>query len=217
MQEVTMNEQRPQSSREEFVNAASHALGFLAALAALPVLAWYSILRPTPQHLGAWIFAATLLLVYLASAVYHAVPAGRWKQALCRLDQAAIFLFIAGSYTPFALRNVPGGATWLLLGGVWAAAALGMALKLLDRLQHQGWLTALYFAFGWLVLLAAQPVVDGLPRQGLALVLGGGVAYTVGTVFFLLDQRLRYGHLVWHLFALLGSACHFVVVLRYVG
>jgi hemolysin III len=212
-----MNEQRPQSSREEFVNAASHALGFLVALAAMPVLAWYSVLRPTPQHLGVWIFAATLLLVYLASAVYHAVPAGRWKQSLCRVDQAAIFLFIAGSYTPFALRHVPGGATWLVLGGVWAAAALGMALKLLNRLQHQGWLTALYFAFGWLVLLAAQPVVDSLPHDGLVLVLGGGVAYTVGTMFFLLDQRLRYGHLVWHLFALAGSACHFVVVLRYVG
>jgi len=212
-----MHVQRPQSPREEFANAASHALGFLVALAALPVLAWDSTVRPTPHHLGVWVFAATLLFVYLASAVYHALPVGRLKQSLCRLDHAAIFLFIAGSYTPFALRHVPGGATWMVLGGVWAVAALGMALKLVNRLQHQGWSTALYFAFGWMALLAAQPVIDSLPREGLALVLGGGLAYTVGTVFFLLDQRVRYGHLVWHLFALAGSACHFVVVLRYVG
>lgn len=208
---------RVQSPGEELANAVSHGMGFLVALAALPALAWDAAARTTPRHPGVWVFAATLLLVYLASALYHALPAGRPKRALRRLDHAAIFLFIAGSYTPFALRNVPGGASWLILGGVWAAAALGMALKLVNRLRQRGLSTALYFAFGWLVLLAAQPVVDDLSREGLALVLGGGLAYTVGTVFFLLDARLRYGHLVWHLFVLVGSACHFVAVLRYLG
>jgi hemolysin III len=212
-----MNTQRMQSPREEIANAASHALAFVAAAVALPVVAWDSAARPTPHRLGVWVFAATLLVVYLASAVYHALPAGRLKQSLCRLDHAAIFLFIAGSYTPFALRNVPGGATWVVLGGVWAAATLGMALKLVNRLQHQGWSTALYFAFGWVLLLAAQPVVDSLPRAGLLLVLGGGLAYTLGTLFFLLDERVRYAHLVWHLLAMVGSACHFIVVVRFVG
>jgi hemolysin III len=203
------------SPREEFANAASHALGFVAALAALPVLAIDGTLRARPLPSGVWVFAVTLALVYLSSALYHALPAGRAKRALRRLDHAAIFLFIAGSYTPFALRHVPGGTSWLVLGGVWAAAALGMALKLLNRLRHRGISTALYFAFGWLGLWLVQPAVDQLPREGLALLLGGGLAYTAGTVFFLLDRRVPYGHLVWHLFVLLGSGCHFVVVLRH--
>jgi hemolysin III len=206
-----------QSPREEFANAASHALGFVAALAALPMLALDGALRAQPRPAGVWVFAATLALVYLSSALYHALPAGRAKRALRRLDHAAIFLFIAGSYTPFALRHVPGGASWLVLGGVWAAAALGMALKLLNRLRHRGISTALYFAFGWLGLWLVQPAVARLPPEGLALLLGGGLAYTAGTVFFLLDQRVRYGHLVWHLFVLLGSGCHFLAVLRHAG
>jgi hemolysin III len=207
---------RAQSPGEELANAASHALGFVAALAALPVLAMHDgALRAAPRHPGVWVFAATLMLVYLSSALYHALPEGRAKRALRRLDHAAIFLFIAGSYTPFVLRHVPGGVSWLVLGGVWAAAALGMALKLLNRLRHRGASTSLYFAFGWLVLVVAQPAVAQMSREGLALLLGGGLAYTAGTVFFLLDHRLRYGHLVWHLFVLLGSGCHFVAVLRH--
>lgn len=212
-----MDARRPQTRGEEFANAASHALGFVVVLAALPVLAGEGGTRLVPRHPGAWVFAVTMLAVFLASALYHALPQGPFKAALRRWDHAAIFLFIAGSYTPFALRHVPGGPSWLVLGGVWAAAALGMALKLVNRLRHKGWSTALYFVFGWLVVLAAQPVVDQLSREGLALVVGGGLAYTAGTVFFLLDERLRYGHLVWHLFVLLGSGCHFVAVWRYMA
>lgn len=198
------------AEHEERANAASHALGALGAAAALPLLAgWAGAVPP-----GAAVFGGCMLAVYLASALYHALPAGgRAKLLARRLDHAAIFLFIAGSYTPFALRDLGGGAGGLLLGGVWAAAALGMALKLLGRLAAKGWSTAVYLAFGWAVVALAQPLVAQLSPTGQQLLLAGGLAYSVGTVFFLLDRRLRWGHLVWHVFVLAGSGCHLAAML----
>jgi hemolysin III len=207
-----MSTQREQTLQEELANAASHALGLVMATGAMAALAWLAPARDAARHTGAWVFVATMLLVYLASSIYHALPAGRIKGLLQRMDHAAIYLFIAGSYTPFALRHVQGGLGWTVFGAIWAVATLGMALKLLDRLRHPGISAALYFAFGWLVLVAAQPVIDKLSTQGLALVLGGGLAYTAGMLFFLIDERVRYAHLVWHLFVLIGSACHFAAV-----
>lgn len=202
--------------REERANAASHALGLLLALAALPVLAGdvpTLILHSGPRRAGLLVFGLSMLAVYLASSVYHALPAGPAKGWLQRVDHAAIFLFMAGSYTPFALRDVPGGPGWLAFGAVWVLAALGMALKLLNRLRQRGWSTALYVGFGWIVALAAQPLLAHLPATAITLVIAGGLAYSAGTLFFLLDKRLRYGHLVWHLFVLVGSSCHLAAVL----
>jgi hemolysin III len=205
-----------QRRREERANAASHGLGLLLALLAVPLLALADAGRPATARLpaGVWVFVLSMLAVYAASAAYHALPAGRAKGVLQRVDHAAIYLFMAGSYTPFALQQVPGGDGWAVFGAVWAAAALGMALKLLNRLRQRWWSTALYVAFGWAVVLAAQPLLATLPPATLALVIGGGLAYSVGTLFFLLDGRLRYSHLVWHLFVLAGSACHFAAVLH---
>jgi len=215
--EATMSTQRPQSVREELANSASHVLGLLLAAVALSVLAADLAPIDSMRRTGALVFALTMLLVYLASSAYHAMPVGRVKGWLQRLDHAAIYLFIAGSYTPFALRNVQGDASWTIFGAVWAAATLGMALKLLNRLRHPGLSVAIFFAFGWLALLAAKPVVDHLSTQGVTLVIGGGLAYTAGMVFLLLDERVRYAHLVWHLFALAGSTCHFLAVWRFLN
>ncbi len=129
--------------------------------------------------------------------------------------RAAIFVFIAGSYTPFVLGVLRGGWGWSLFGVVWALAALGVAAKLLNRLRHPLASTALYVAMGWVAMIAVVPLVQRLPAAGLAWLVGGGLAYTAGAVVFLFDNRVRYAHLAWHLLVMAGSGCHFFAVLGY--
>jgi hemolysin III len=199
--------------REELANTASHAVGVLLALAALPVLAAEDAARSGAHHLGVWVFAATMLLVYAASSMYHAAPANHpTKGLLKRLDHAAIYVFMAGTFTPFALGHALGAPLLVL---VWIVAATGVALKLAGYLRKRALSTGLYLAFGWLVIAAAQPLLSSLGREGLLWLLAGGIAYTAGVLFFVLDQRLRFGHLVWHVFVLVGSGCHFVAVLKH--
>lgn len=202
-----------QTWREEISNAASHALGCVLALAAMPALAdpVRAALYPI-RHLGITVFVATMVLMYLVSAVYHALPVGEAKRWLRKCDHAVIFVFIAGSYTPFALGPVQRGEGFELLAAVWGVAVVGVALKLGDRLQHPVLSTAVYLAFGWLVAAAAQPVLAGLPPLELKLVVAGGLAYSLGCVFYLLDRRMPYSHLVWHLFVITGSSCHLLAV-----
>ena len=205
-----------QTGREERANAASHALGCALALFAVPALAqpMETVQHPLRQ-LGVQVFVASMVLMYLVSAAYHAVPAGSAKRWLRKCDHAVIFVFIAGSYTPFALaalqRGEAGAGAGALLA-VWAVALLGLVLKLGGRLQHRLLSTGLYLAYGWLVAVLAHPVLAALPPAGLQLVVAGGLAYSVGSLFFLLDRRLPYSHLVWHLFVITGSACHVLAV-----
>jgi hemolysin III len=161
------------------------------------------------------VFAGTMILLYLVSALYHALPTGRAKHWLNRLDHAAIYVFIAGSYTPFTLGVLQGAWGWSLLGVVWAVAAFGVAIKLLNRLRHPFVSTALYVALGWVVLLAAPTVLERIPAPGLAWLGAGGLCYTLGAAVFLLDERVRYAHFVWHLLVLAGSVCHFFAALGY--
>lgn len=198
--------------REELANTASHGLGVLLALVALPVLAADDATRAGSRHFGMWVFGATMLLVYAVSSAYHAAPAGPAKGLLKRLDHAAIYLFMAGTFTPFALGHALGAPLLVL---VWVVAVAGVALKLAGYLRDRSLSTGLYLAFGWLVIAAAQPLLASLGRDGLLWLLAGAIAYTAGTLFFVLDQRLRFGHLVWHVFVLVGSGCHFVAVLKH--
>lgn len=205
---------RDQTLGEEIANAISHGLGFLLAVASLPILVFHAAQRGTAVNVAAAsVFAGTMILLYLVSALYHAVPASRAKLWLNRLDHAAIYVFIAGSYTPFALGVLRGGWGWTLFAIVWSAAALGVTIKLLDRLKHPVWSTALYVAMGWVALLAAGPLIERMAPTGLAWLVAGGLSYTLGAVVFLLDHRVRYAHFVWHLFVLGGSACHFFAAL----
>ena len=207
---------RPQTRGEEIANALSHGLGFALAVAALPILVHQAVQRgAVVDVVGAAVFAASAIVLYLVSTLYHAVPAGRAKGWLNRLDHAAIYLFIAGSYTPFTLGVLQGPAGWSLFGVVWAVAAFGVAIKLLNRLRHPLVSTALYLAMGWVVVFALGPLIERVPAAGLAWLVAGGLSYTVGAVVFLLDHRLRYGHFVWHLFVLGGSVCHFFAALGY--
>ena len=211
---------REQTPGEEIANAVSHGLGVLLALAALPIL----VIRATRHGevadvVAAAVFAVTMILLYSVSTLYHALPNSLWqgraKALLLRLDHAAIYLFIAGSYTPFTLGVLHTGPGVTLLVVVWAAAAFGVAIKLLNRLRHRFVSTGLYLAMGWVVVFAAGPLVTRLPAAGLALLVAGGLSYTLGAMVFLLDNRVRYAHFVWHLFVLGGSTCHFFAALWY--
>ncbi|WP_295960915.1 hemolysin III family protein [Rhodoferax sp.] len=204
-------QQRPQSRGEEIANTLSHGIALAAALVGVPFL----LLAAGPHLLGTGVFAVTLLLLYLSSTLYHALPAGRAKQLWLQVDYGAIYFFIAGSYTPFALSAVSGVWGWTLFALVWLLAIAGTALKVLGRLSHPWLSTGLYVAMGWLVLVAAVPLVGQLSPSGQAWLVAGGVAYTAGVVFFALDGRWRYAHAVWHGLVVLGSACHACAVLSH--
>ena len=207
---------RPQTLGEEIANAISHGLGFLLAVASLPILVVVAARHGTAINVVAVsVFSVTMMVLYLVSALYHAVPEGRFKSFLNRVDHAAIYLFIAGSYTPFALGVLHGRWGWMLFGAVWAMAAAGIAVKLLNLLRHPLWSTGLYVAMGWFALLAAGPLIHAMPLAGLLWLLACGLAYTLGAVVFTFDSRARYLHFAWHLFVLAGTTCHFFAALWY--
>jgi hemolysin III len=213
---MTFDDDRPQTFSEELCNSLSHGLGFLLAVASLPVLVSAAAERGSAASVvGACVFSVTMMLLYFASSLYHALPPGSAKRFFNKLDHSAIYLFIAGSYTPFALGALRGGWGWSLFGVVWAIALAGVALKSFNLLRHPYWSTALYLAMGWLVLIAAAPLVEHVARNGIVLLVAGGLAYSAGAVVFLLESRLRYAHFVWHLFVMGGSGCHFFAALWY--
>lgn len=217
MLHLTPTPDRDQTLGEEIANAISHGLGVVLAIAALPILVTRAVSAGSAADVvGAAVFAATMILLYGISTLYHALPVGgRAKAVLLRLDHAAIYVFIAGSYTPFTLGVLNTGPGTTLLIAVWAAAAFGVAIKLLNRLKHRFVSTGLYLAMGWVVVFAAGPLVSRLPAAGLTLLIAGGLSYTLGAFVFLLDNKVRYSHFVWHLFVLGGSVCHFFAALWY--
>jgi len=206
---------RPQSLGEEIANSISHGLGLAAALAAAPVLVIAAAHRGDPAWLvGSSVFAATMVLLYLASTLYHAIPHSKAKRIFKILDHAAIYLLIAGTYTPFTLGVLRGAWGWTLFGLIWGLAITGVVLKLAGGLRRPWLSTGLYVAMGWLVLIAIKPLWEALPPWGMFWLVAGGVAYTGGVAFYAADHK-PYAHFVWHLFVVAGTACHFVAVLWY--
>jgi len=209
---------RPQTFAEELANSISHGIGLLTAAAATPILimtAWHN--GRVATVVGASLFASTLLLLYLSSTLYHALPRNRAKEIFRLFDHAAIFLLIAGTYTPFTLGVLRGAWGWTLFGLVWGMALIGILSRVFSHSQHSRYSTLLYLAMGWLVVIAIKPLLQHMPGWGLFWLALGGLAYTLGVIFYVLDDRLRFSHFVWHLFVLAGSACHFIAVLRYSG
>ena len=199
---------------EEAAHALTHGLGLVASVGGLVTLVAAAWLRGDAWHIvGASIFGATLVLLYATSTLYHGVRSPRAKRLFQRFDHAAIFLLIAGTYTPFTLVSLRGGWGWTLLAIVWGLAILGIALELAGHSRRVS--VALHLAMGWLVLIAAEPLARSLHLDGLLLLALGGMAYTLGVVFYAW-QRLPYNHAVWHLFVMAGSTCHFACVLGYV-
>jgi hemolysin III len=207
---------REQSRGEELANGISHGIGLLAALVATPFLIMHASQRgDTGFFIGASIFAATMVLLYLASTIYHTLPTGKAKRVFRVIEHSAIFLLIAGTYTPFTLGVLRGEWGWTLLGLIWGLAIAGVALKVLNRMSHPIISTSLYLLMGWLILIAIEPLSARVPASGLLWLAAGGVAYTAGVVFFAIDSRLRYGHFIWHLFVIAGTTCHYFAVLWY--
>ena len=206
---------RLQTLGEEIANSVSHGLGLLAAIGAAPVLIAGARGLNDARFAGSIVFAVTMVLLYLSSTLFHALPNGNAKRVLLRLDYCAIFLFIAGSYTPFALGALQGAWGWTLIGLVWCVAVVGVILKSTDKLSHPWVSTGLYLGMGWLELIAAVPLFERMPTQGLLWLLAGGLAYSAGVVFYVLDARIRYAHAIWHGFVLAGTGCHFFAVLGY--
>lgn len=212
--ETNAAQKRKQSVGEEIANSVSHGLGFLAALASLPKLVSVAAPHGMAPLIGASLFGATAALLYLISTLYHALGDNRAKRVLHVLDHSAIYLLIAGTYTPFTLGILRGPWGWSLFGVIWALALAGVALKACGGLRHPVLSTGLYIVMGWLIVVAAWPLWLRMPGAGLAWLAAGGVAYTGGVAFYA-AARMRYSHFVWHLCVLAGTGCHWVAVLRY--
>lgn len=203
-----------QSVGEEIANSVSHGVGFLAVVAVTPLLVLGAIPHGASNIVGVSIFAATMAALYLASTLYHAIPHPRTKRVLRVIDHGAIFLLIAGTYTPFTLGILRGAWGWALFGTVWGLALAGLGFKVVGGLRFPMASTAIYLAMGWLVIVAIQPLWQRMPPAGLAWLVAGGVAYTGGVTFYVM-KRLRYGHFLWHLCVLAGTTCHFFAVIGY--
>jgi hemolysin III len=200
---------------EEVANSVTHGVGAVFSVAGLIVLVIIAALRGTGWHVVACaVYGASLVLLYLSSTLYHALTNGPAKRVFRILDHAAIYVLIAGTYTPFTLVTLRGVWGWALFGIVWTLAVLGIVLKCFFTGRLHVLSTAMYVLMGWMAVVAIRPLSQALPWPGLLWLLAGGVLYTLGVAFF--SQRWKYSHAIWHVFVVAGSVCHFFDVYRYV-
>ena len=215
MNQTALKVQRPYSRAEEMTHWISHGTGFLAILAGTPFLILAAVRHGgAASVVGAAIFAVTAAMLYLSSTIYHSLPEGKAKEVCEVIDHSAIYLLIAGSYTPFTLGVLRGAFGWTLFGLVWGIAAAGVTLKWIFGVRFPKLSVMLYLAMGWLVIIAVRPLMQKMPLPGLLWLAGGGLAYTAGVAFYM-AKRVRFAHFVWHLFVLGGTACHYFAVLWY--
>lgn len=201
---------------EERINIVTHAIGLLMSVSALTLLVVFASLKGTVWHIVSFtVYGASLVILYFASTVFHLAQNQKTRNALNVFDHAAIFLLIAGTYTPFALVTLRGAWGWTIFGIVWALALGGIVLKIFYTGRYNLLSTIIYLVMGWIIVIAIKPMIDALPFDGLMWLLAGGVSYSVGAVFFLLD-KFPYNHAIFHVFVVGGSACHFVAVFWYV-
>ena len=207
---------RRQTLGEEIANSVTHGLGLVLAAVGLVVLVVKAAMHGDVWHIvSCSVYGATLVLMYAASTLYHGVQTPKVKRWLRVFDHTAIYLLIAGTYTPFTLVSLRGDWGWSLFGVVWGLAIFGVLYKLLAFGRFKKLSMVLYLGMGWLAVVAVKPMYDLLPTTGFALVAAGGLAYTVGVIFYAQPKR-RFFHTVWHLFVMGGSACHYAAVLLFV-
>jgi hemolysin III len=203
--------------REELANTLTHGVGILASVVGATVLIVLAAGTGPAAVVGAAVFGASLILLYTASTLYHAIPSSRAKARLKVFDHCAIYVLIAGTYTPFTLVGLRGGWGWSLFGVIWGLAVVGVVFKLFWTGRFPRTSTAIYIAMGWLIVIAAGPTVRALSPVTLAWLFAGGLAYTAGT-FFYHNRRIPFAHAIWHLFVLAGSVSHAIAVgLQVVG
>ncbi|MEW6487064.1 MAG: hemolysin III family protein [Thermodesulfobacteriota bacterium] len=206
----------PYTAAEERVHVVTHGLGALLSVAGLLALLWLAAERDDPWRIAsAAVYGATLVVLFAGSTLYHSARTPAWRRVARTLDHSSIYLLIAGTYTPFTLVTLRGAWGWALFGAVWGLAAVGIAREALCRHRRKGVSIALYLGVGWVVVVAAGPLTERLAAGGLALLVAGGLCYTVGTIFYGL-KRIPFMHAVWHLFVLAGSWCHYAAVAIYV-
>lgn len=201
---------------EEVANSITHGIGIVLAIAALCILTAFASLYGNIWHIvSVSVYGTTLILLYTASTLYHSVQESRIKSYLRILDQTAIYLLIAGTYTPFTLVNLRGSWGWWLFVIIWGIAVLGIVLQTIPRGRWRVVTLSLYVGMGWAIIVAIKPLFQSVATGGLVLLFSGGVAYTAGILFYIW-KNLKFHHAVWHLFVLAGSILHFFAVLFYV-
>ncbi|MBP7340957.1 MAG: hemolysin III family protein [Smithellaceae bacterium] len=210
------SQETPYSFIEEVLNSITHGAGILLSIAALVLLIFFSSLSGGTVHVvSCTIFGVTLILLYTASTLYHGILRPRVKRVLKIFDHSCIYLLIAGTYTPFLLVTLRGALGWTLLGVIWLLAVLGVLFKIFFIHRFQIVSTIAYVLMGWIIILAIKPLLEALPAGGLAFLVAGGLAYSLGVIFYAW-KKLPFNHAIWHLFVLAGSICHFFAVLLYV-
>jgi hemolysin III len=213
---VRISEKRPYSLGEEIANSVIHGIGTVLSIAGMAVLITLAALTGDPYKIAASIvFGLTLVLEYAASTLYHAFPMPKAKHVFKILDHVGIYLLIAGSYTPFCIVTLRDSGGWLLFAAVWTFAAIGIAAEAFWPYRPRWLSAAVYLGMGWMVVLAIRPISAALDPAGLWLLVAGGLAYTVGTIFYVL-KKVKYMHAIWHVFVLAGSILHYLAVLMFV-
>ena len=216
VQAVLLNPKRVQSQGEEIANSISHGVGLAGALVGTPFLVMHVVRHgDTGFIVGTSVFSASMILLYLASALYHAWPIGKAKRCFRIIEHSAIFILIAGTYTPLTLGILRGELGWTLFGVIWGLALSGVVLKAFYKTAHPILSTCLYLLMGWLLVIAVKPLYARMPTEGLIWLIAGGLSYTAGVAFFATDSRVPYGHLIWHLFVMAGTTCHYFLILWY--
>lgn len=200
---------------EEVANLVTHAVGLALSVAGLTLLVTFAGLTGDPWRIVSFsIYGAALVILYASSTLYHGVPSASLKRVFRRFDHAAIYLLIAGTYTPFVLVLLRGGLGWTMFGIVWALAAFGVAVKVAFTGRFEILTVVLYLGMGWMGIAAIKPVIAAMPAGGLALLLAGGAAYTVGVIFYA-GRCIPFNHAIWHVFVITGSVCHFLTVILF--
>ncbi|MBS4021897.1 MAG: hemolysin III family protein [Dethiobacter sp.] len=204
---------RELTKSEEITNAILHGIGVGLAVAALVVLVVFANISGDVWHIVSFsIYGSTLVILYLASTLYHSFPKGKVKNIFKIIDHSCVYLLIAGTYTPLTLITLRGTLGWTIFGIIWGIAFVGIIFKIIFIKKFIVLSTLMYIGMGWLIIIVIKPLIAGMSEAGLKLLLIGGILYTVGTIFYGL-QRIKYNHAVWHLFVLAGSICHFFTVL----
>lgn len=216
LQQKTMGKSEDESVIEELANGITHGVGLALSILGLIALVVLSVMRGNAWHIaGCTTFGITMVLLYAASTLYHTFHTPRLKRILKILDHTAIYLLIAGTYTPFTLVNLRGFWGWTLFSLVWGLSVFGILWKLFHVERFQIVSTLVYVGMGWLALIAIKPLMSAVPVTGIVWLVVGGLFYTVGVLFFAM-KRVPYNHAIWHVFVMAGSICHYFAVVLYV-
>lgn len=203
--------------KHERFNTFSHLVGAVAALAGMVVLIVFASLQGNPWKIVSFsIYGLTLFSLYLASTIYHGAEEGEWKAFFNQLDHQAIYLLIAGTYTPFTLVTLNGAWGWALFGTVWLLALIGVVQEYLFKGSQAIISMLLYVLMGWLILLVISPLIDDLGVAGFWWLMGGCLLYSFGIIFYLFDEKIAYFHGIWHLFVLAGSIAHYITIIYFI-